>query len=211
VRKLSPLAKSGLFTGSAIAAALVLAAGTANASGSWTVTGGGSFSATSTNSTLTDPSTGTQLKCTTSTANGGADNAVGRDGNQIAHIDSITWASCSGPLGITFTVTAKNLPWYLNAVSYSAPIVTGTLTGVEASIGGFGCTADFGGAGGAGTPATLDVQYNNTTHTLTVLGTGDLTTYNVSGTCLGLLNNNDVVSYKGDYPLNPATLNIVPS
>ena len=207
MRKLPTLAKSGLVTGAALAAAIGVCAAPASAAGTWTVAGGGSFTGTSTNSTLTDNNTGTQLVCKTSVATGSAANGTYSSGNQIAKIVSVTWSSCSGPLGITFNVTAQGLPWYLNAVSYSGGVTTGTLTGVKAHISGFGCTADFAGATSAAT-ATLDVKYTNSTHTLTVLGTGDLHAYNVSGTCLGLLNSGDSTSYKGDYGLSPATLSI---
>jgi hypothetical protein len=207
VRKLFTLTKSGLVTGVAIAAAVGFAASPASAAGTWTVTGGGSSTAKSTNSVLTDSSTGTQLKCTTSTASASAVNGTGLSGTGIASISALSWSGCSGPLGITFTVTAQGLPWAINAVSYSAGVTTGTLTGVKAHISGVGCTADFGGAT-SGSTATLDVKYTNSTHTLTVLGTGNLHAYNVSGTCAGLINSGDATSYKGDYALTPATLQI---
>jgi hypothetical protein len=207
VRKLSTLTKSSLVTGAALAAAVGLAASPASAAGTWTVTGGGSFTGKSTNSTLTDSSTGTQLKCTTSTATGSAANASGASGTGIGSISAVTWTSCSGPLGITFSVAAQNLPWAINAVSYASPVTTGTITGVKAHISGAGCTADFGGAT-SGSTATLDVKYNNTTHVLSLLGTGNLHAWNVSGICLGLINSGDAVSYKGDYALSPATLQI---
>ena len=124
----------------------------------------------------------------------------------VAAISSVTWTSCSGPLGITFAVTAQGLPWAVHATSYSAGVTTGTLTGVQAHISGLGCTADFGGAT-SGSTATLDVSYSNATHTLSVSG-GDLHAYNVSGTCLGLINANDPASYTGDYVVTPGTLHI---
>jgi len=207
VRKLSTLSKSGLVAGSAFVAAVAFAAAPANAAGTWTVSGGGTFTGTSTNSTLTDTSTGTQLKCTSSTATGSATNGTGLSGTNIGTISNVTWSNCSGPLGIKFNVTADGLPWHLNAVSYSGGVTTGTLTGVKAHIGGFGCTASFAGATST-TTATLDVKYNNSTHVLSVLGTGNLHAYGVSGTCLGLINNNDPASYKGDYTLSPATLSL---
>ena len=118
----------------------------------------------------------------------------------------MTWTSCSGPLGITFAVTAGGLPWALNATSYSAGVTTGTLTGVAAHISGLGCTADFGGAT-SGSTATLNATYNNSTHVLAVSG-GNLHAYNVSGTCLGLINSGDAATYTAAYALSPATLQI---
>jgi hypothetical protein len=198
--------KSTLVAGAALAAAVGFAASPASAAGTWTVSGGGSFTAKATNPTLTDNSTGTQLKCTSSSAAGTAPNGTGLSGTPIATISSVSWTSCSGPLGITFSVAAQGLPWSLNAVSYSGGVTTGTLTGVKAHISGLGCTADFGGAT-SGSSATLTGSYNNTTHTLTISG-GNLHAYNVSGTCLGLINNNDAATYNAAYVVTPSTLKI---
>ncbi|WP_335982679.1 hypothetical protein [Streptomyces sp. CA2R106] len=207
MRKISPLVKGGVVTGAAFAAALGLAISPASAAGTWTVTGGGAFTGTSTNTVLKDTATGTTLTCKTSTATGTAANTTGASGTGIASIASVAWTSCSGPLGITFTVTADGTPWALNAVSYSGGVTTGTLTGVKAHISGLGCTATFAGASST-TAATLDVTYTNSTHDLKVLGTGNLHAYNVSGTCLGLINSGDATTYSGDYTVSPTTLQI---
>jgi hypothetical protein len=207
VRKISTLTKGTLVTGAAFAAAIALAASPASAAGTWTVAGGGSITGVSTNSVLTDSGTGTQLKCTSSHAGGTATNGTGLSGTGIASITSVTWTSCSGPLGITFTVAAQGLPWAVNAVSYSAGVTTGTLSGVKAHISGLGCTADFGGAT-SGSAATLNVTYTNSSHTLSIKGTGNLHAYNVSGTCLGLINSGDAASYKADYVVTPSTLQL---
>jgi hypothetical protein len=207
VRKISTLSKGTLVTGAAFAAAIALAASPASAAGTWTVAGGGAITAVSTNSVLTDGSTGTQLKCTASNAAGTATDGTGLSGTGLASISTVSWTSCSGPLGITFSVAAQGLPWAVNAVSYSGGVTTGTLTGVKAHISGVGCTADFGGAT-SGSAATLDVSYTNSSHTLTIKGTGDLHAYNVSGTCLGLINSGDAASYAADYVVTPSTLAI---
>ncbi|WP_225845113.1 hypothetical protein [Streptomyces sp. HPF1205] len=199
-------AKSSLVAGAAIAAAVGFAAAPASAAGTWTVTGGGSFTAKATNPILTDTRTGTQLKCSSSSAAGSAANGTGLSGTAIGSISSVSWTSCSGPLGITFSVTAQGLPWAVNAASYSGGVTTGTLTGVKAHISGLGCTADFGGAT-SGSTATLNATYNNSTHTLAVSG-GNLHAYNVSGTCLGLINSGDAATYTASYVLSPATLQI---
>lgn len=208
MRKLSTLAKSTIVAGAAAAAVFGLAVSPASAISSWTVSGGGSFTGTSTNSKLVDPSTGVTLTCTSSSATGSTvANGTYSSGSNIASLSNVTWTNCSGPFGITFTVAAKGLPWHFNAVNYSSGVTTGTLTGVLAHISGAGCTADFGGTS-ATSPATLDGKYTNATHTLTVTGTGNLHAYNVSGSCLGLINPGDAVSYTGDYALSPATLTI---
>jgi hypothetical protein len=200
------VAKSSLVAGAALAAAVGFAASPASAAGTWTVTGGGSFTAKATNPVLTDTKTGTQLKCATSAASGSAANGTGLSGTAIGHISAVTWTSCSGPLGITFSVTAQGLPWAVNAVSYSGGVTTGTLSGVKAHISGLGCTADFAGATSTST-ATLNATYTNSTHVLAVSG-GNLHAYNVSGTCLGLINSGDPATYTASYVLSPATLQL---
>ena len=202
MRRISKL-KSFLVAAAALFSALGLAT-SASAAGTWTVSGvpsSGTWSANSTNPMLNDPNTGTQLTCTSSSVSGSATNGSGLSGTGILRITAASWSSCSGPLGITFTVTPQNLPWTVNVISYdpTTGVVTGTITGVEAHISGVGCTADIRGPS-ATTPGTLNFTYNNATHVLTITG-GNLHLYNVSGSCLGLLNSGDPVSYTGSYTL----------
>lgn len=201
------LTKSTIVAGAALAAAIGFSTSPASAAGTWTVTGGGAFTAIATNPILTDTNTGTQLKCTKSNAGGTAPNGTGLSGTAIASISSVTWTSCSGPAGITFGVTAQGLPWKLNATSYVAATgtTTGTLTGVKAHISGL-CNADFNGPT-SGSTATLTGTYVNSTHTLTISG-GNLKAYNVSGICLGLINNGDSATYSANYVVTPSTLKI---
>ena len=193
----------------AAAFAAVVGFGTTQASAAttWTVSGGGTFTASASSPKLTDTSTGATLTCTSSAAGGTAANGTGLSGTDIATISSLSWTSCTGPLGIAFTVTPTGLPWDLNATSYNASTgtTTGTLTGVEASISGTLCSAKFAGTT-ATTPATLTGTYVNSTHTLTISG-GNLHAYSVSG-CLGLINNNNAATYSAAYVVSPSTLKI---
>lgn len=60
----------------------------------------------------------------------------------------------------------------------------------------------------ASTPGTLSFEYRNSTHILSILGSGgNLHAFNVSGSCLGLINNGDALTYTGDYLLStPITI-----
>ncbi|WP_432190231.1 hypothetical protein [Streptomyces sp. Tue6028] len=175
-----------------------LTANSVSAGSTWTVSGStGTFSGVATNPTLTDTQTGTALRCKSAGVSGTVLNGTGQPGTGIGSFTSATWTSCSGPLGIAYNATGSNFPWKFNAVSYNAGVTTGTLTNVKTHMSGVGCTADFGGST-SGSAATLDVKYSNSTHTLTVLGTGDLHIWNVSGECLGLFNSGDSVSFQGD-------------
>ena len=196
--------KSFLVTAAALASAVGLA-GPASAATTWTVSGlPATF--TSTNAVLTDTVTGTRLSCTSlSSVTATGTNGTGLSGTAIMRITAASWSGCSGPLGITFNTTAQNLPWNINAVSYNTTtgVVTGTVTNVEAHLSGVGCTADVRGATST-TPGTIDFAYTNSTHKITLLGTGNPHAYNVSGSCLGLINNGDALSYTGDYTTGSA-------
>lgn len=198
------LTKSTMVAAAALTAALGLTAGQASASGTWTATPGGAWTATASSPKLTDNSTGTQLSCSSSGAKGTLKSGSGLSGTGISSITSVSWSNCTGPLGITFNVTAQGLPWSLNAASYDATTgtTTGTLAGVKAHISGLGCTADFGGPT-SGSTATLAGRFVNSSHTLFISG-GNLHAYNVSGTCFGLLNNGDSATYTAAYVLSGA-------
>ncbi|WP_327291421.1 hypothetical protein [Streptomyces sp. NBC_01198] len=205
MRKLSTLTKSSLVTGAALAAAIGLAASPASAAGTWTVTGGGSFKATASHPILKDTNTGTTLNCTSSAAGGSATNGTGLSGTNIAAISSLSFTGCTGPAGISFNVAPQGLPWHLNAVSYNAStgVTTGTLTGVIAKLTGL-CNATFASPSGSTTGASLNATYTNGTHTLAITG-GNLKAYSVSGICLGLINNNDLAVFTGNYVVTPPT------
>jgi hypothetical protein len=207
VRKLSTLTKSSIVTGAAMAAAIGLAASPASAAGTWTVTGGGSFTAAASHPTLKDSNTGTTLDCTSSAASGSATNGTGLSGTNIAAISGLSFTGCTGPAGISFTVAPQGLPWHLNAVSYDGTdVTTGTLTGVIAKLSGL-CNATFAGTTSSTSTATLSATYTNSTHTLAITG-GSLKAYSVSGICLGLINNNDLATFTGKYVVTPATLKL---
>ncbi|WP_441248894.1 hypothetical protein [Kitasatospora sp. McL0602] len=198
------LTKTTVVAAAALTAALGLTVGSATAAGTWTATPGGAWTAKATSPKLTDTRTGTQLSCSSSSAAGTLGSGSGLSGTGISSITSVGWTGCTGPLGITFSVTAQGLPWALNAATYNSTtgVTSGTITGVKAHISGAGCTADFGGPT-SGSTATLNGTYTNSSHTLSLSG-GDLHAYNVSGSCLGLLNNGDASNYVANYVLNGA-------
>jgi hypothetical protein len=208
MRKLSSKAITGTaVTGAAFAAVMGLAAGPAFAL-TPVVTGSsstGAITATASTPTLTDTTTGTKLTCTSSNAVGNVPNGTH---TPIGTISSVTFATCKGPAGITFTVSAAGLPWTLNATgtTNSSGVTAGSLTGVRATLSGL-CNATFAGTGGSTTGATLTGNYNNGTHTLTLNG-GSLKAYSVSGLCLGLINNGDLATFNAAYVVSPSTLKL---
>ncbi|GAA1683840.1 hypothetical protein GCM10009765_36480 [Fodinicola feengrottensis] len=183
---------------------MALSAAPAQAAPTWSVTGspGGTLSGAAGTTTLTDG--GVVLKCTSSTAGGTIANGTGLPGTNIAQITSITFVHCTGPAGLTFTVTQSGV-WALNAVNYASGVTQGTITNVTAALSGPGCAATVSGSV-AGT-------YTNSTAVLNVdptlnaaLGT-QLTVSGASG-CFGLIHNGDHPTFSGAYTITPNTIAI---
>jgi hypothetical protein len=162
---------------------------------SWTVQPGGGFTGSAGRTVLTNANTGAQLTCASSTATGTAKSGSGHAGAGLGSITGTTFTSCSGPLGITFTVQHVGV-WSLNAVSYNATsgVTTGTITNVAANIRGSTCSASVTGF--------VDATYTNGTGILRVLPNNTLTVSNVVG-CFGLMRNGDRVRFDGSYTVNP--------
>ena len=62
----------------------------------------------------------------------------------IGQITSVTLSNCTGPDGLVFTATTSaspSNPWPLNTSTYSSGVTHGTITNIQASISGAGCSA----------------------------------------------------------------------
>jgi hypothetical protein len=171
----------------------------------WTVSPGGAITATSGKTTLKDTTTGSVLSCTSSTANATLKKGTGLAGAGLGSITGISFTNCTGPLGLTFTVTPGHLPWKLNAISYNAGTTTGTITGIHATLTGSGCSAVVDGAtSGTANNGKVKVTYTNGTHLLKVLTTGgNLHIWNVVG-CAGLIGSGDASTFSASYSVSPA-------
>lgn len=169
----------------------------------WTVTPGGTVTGTAGTTTLKDTSTNTVLTCKSSSTTTTLKKGSGLAGAGIGSITALSFASCTGPLGITFTVTSNKLPWHLNAVSYASGVTHGTITGINATLSGPSCSALVAGTT-ATTTGTVKATYSNTTHKLTVSPTGGtLHIWNVSG-CFNLIHSGDASTFTGAYAISPA-------
>jgi hypothetical protein len=191
----------------AAAVAIGLSAAPAVAATSWTVKPGSVINAASGTTTLKDTTTGTSLTCTSSAAKTTLRSGSGLSGTAIGSVTSISFAKCTGPLGLAFTVTAGALPWHINAVSFNSTtgVTTGTLTGVHASLSGSGCTAVVDGTGATANNGRVAITYTNSSHTLKVLTTGgNLHIYNVSSGCAGAIKSGDAASQSAAYVITPA-------
>jgi hypothetical protein len=110
-------------------------------------------------------------------------------------------------LSLAFTVTADDLPWHINAVSFNSATgtTTGTLTGIHASLSGAGCTAVVDGTGATAHNGKVTITYTNSTHTIKVLTAGgNLHIYNVSSGCLGVIHSGDGATQSAAYAISPA-------
>lgn len=192
-----------LLMGVATAVTIGLSAGPALAATTFTVKPGGNITAKSGTTTLTDTKTGTKLVCKSSSTTASLKSGSGLSGSGIGSIKTISFATCTGPLGLTFTVTAGHLPWKLNATSYSGGVTKGTITGIHATLSGPGCSATVDGSSATANNGKVAVTYTNSSGALKVLTTGGtLKVYNVSG-CAGLLNSGDSSTFSASYTVSP--------
>jgi len=197
---------SSLAVGAATAGAIALTAPSAFAVDPWTVTGGTSITGTTTSVTFKDVTSNQTFKCTSSRVPGTVKNGSNLPGAGIGTLAGSagtgTFTGCTGPLGSTgsATLTAGTL----NAVNYAAPVTTGTITAVSATLTIHDilgtCNATVGGAANT-------VSYNNTTHVLTITPdtTPALTILTASGSgCAGLIAAGHKATLSAAYTLSPA-------
>ena len=188
----------------ACAAGLVAAVNAAPAHAddpTWTITPGGEVTGTAGTTTLKDVDTGVTLTCASSTTQATIESGSGLSGTSIATVTSAGFNSCTGPLGLSFSVTTGTVNYQLNAASYAGGVTTGTLDGITAALSGLFCSASVAGTSPT-TPGSISGAYTNSSAALAVSG-GDLHIWNVSG-CFGLIRNGDAVSYTASYSLTPA-------
>ena len=195
---------SSLLVGAAAAGAIGLTATSALAA-TWTVSNGGSFTATlASGSTVNfkDVTTNQPFNCTGSTVSGNAPNGTGLSGTGIATLSNGTFTGCTGNLGATGTATLTS--GSLNAVSYnsSTGTTTGTITGVNATLSIHDllgtCTAKVSGS-------VNNVSYTNAgVLTVTADTTPGLTITSATGSgCAGLIRTGDKATFATKYSVSP--------
>jgi len=208
-----------LLVGGAAAAAVALVAGQASAASTVTITGANaSFSGSSTNTVLSDVTSGQSFRCTSSTASGSLANVAAhalpyvttRNGGTAHSITGLGFSGCTSSFGsATVTVPAADLPddLTITAVSTTAPQATGNVktagTGaVLVHISVLTCSFDVSGSA----PATWT---NGTSAQLKFTGaTGALHPAHISAGCFGLVSATDNLSYTGTYNVTPTTIHI---
>jgi hypothetical protein len=197
-----------LFTGTAAALAIGFGASSALATTATLtvkVTNGGTYTATSSSTVLTD--NGVSVTCTGSTASGSIPTKTYTAATSPVKVGSaaaLGFTGCTGPLGAV-TVTVNALPYKVKVDSKTnaSGQTDGMVTGVNTSVSMTGCTFTVtGGAPGF---------YTNSNHKLSLtptlpikpLNSAKLTVSNVNG-CAGLVNNGDHPTYKSTYTVSRA-------
>jgi hypothetical protein len=185
--------------------AAVLGVTTAPAAATWTVRPGGPVSLTSQRLVVRDTTTASQLSCSPAHFSGTLKGGGGLSGTGIGAVTSGGSTQCTGPLGLSFTLTATDLPWRVTFTSYNASTgrVTGHLGHVQATLTGPGCRGVIDGTSGTASDGIVRFTYTDSTATLRVLPTGgNLHFYNLSG-CAGLFTDGDPVTFSGNLSVRP--------
>lgn len=200
------LSRRMLLTGAATALAVGASAGVALAVAiTFSISPGGAITAKAGTTKLHDVNTNQTLQCTSSSSSGTLKKGHGISGTNLGSITKLTFSGCTGPLGLTFTVTNSGFPWTLHGTAFNATsgVTTGTITGIKSHLAGTGCSANVRGATASST-GKVKITYTNSTHKLKVLASGgNLHVFNVKG-CGGLINNGDATHFTGTYVVSPA-------
>src|SRR5262252_3598838 len=168
------LSRRMLFTGGATALAVGATAGVALAVAiTFSITPGGKITAKAGVTTLKDTATGSVLTCQTSASSATLKSGHGIAGTNLGSITNLTFSSCVGPLGLSFTVTNSGFPWTLSGSAFNSTsgVTTGNINGIKSSLVGGPCSLTVGGTT-AGSKGKVKVTYTNSTGKLKVLTTG---------------------------------------
>lgn len=177
------LTRAILVTGT-VAAAVGLAVPAAMAAGTWTVTGGQNFtSAQASGATFKLADGSNSFTCTVASGSGSVKDQSMSTNTQIGSITAASFSSCSGSFSSKGSDSQKaGTVSTLNVSSFSAPVTTGTITGVDHILtitSPISCSTEVQGTAG--------VTYNNNTHELNFTTAGDNLTVVGTG-CNGIIN-----------------------
>ena len=169
------------------------------------VTNGGSYTASSSSTVLTD--NGVSVTCTGSTTSGSIPTktyTAKTSPVKVGTAAKLSFTGCTGPLGAV-TVVVHSLPYSVSVDSKtnSAGQTDGIVGGVNTSVSMTGCSFSVTGSAPG--------FYTNSNHTLSLtstlptkpLNSAKLTVSNVNG-CAGLVNNGDHPKYTATYTVSKA-------
>ena len=171
----------------------------------WTVRPGGPVSMKSGRFILTDTTTGAALTCPCAALSGTLKSGSALCGAGVGSITAVHSIFCPTPLGPSYTLRARDLPWRLNMFSYNATtgVGTGSLSHLQIAFSGTACTAVIDGTSSAASDGTVKVRYTNSTGRLRTRTTGgNLHFYNVRG-CAGLVITGDSATLSATFTVSP--------
>ena len=147
--------------------------------------------------TVLTTESGIELSCESADAAGTANLGTGV-ANPIATLPagSTQFNNCSGPFGLTFTVTHVGT-WELHGDSYASDVTTGRITNIEADISGPFCEATVTGE--------VNATFTNSSDELAVLPDQTLTISYVdpANDCLGLITQGEAAGFSGTFAVTP--------
>jgi hypothetical protein len=192
----------------ALVAGLSAAPSLAATATTWKVSPGGSITlAKSGHFTLGDVTTGHSLVCARTAGAGRFKSGSGLPGARIGSVTALSLSDCTGPRGLTFTMTLSHLPWTLNADTYNpaitAGLTTGTISGIHATMSGTNCHATVDGTSATADNGRTQIHYHNSLAKLKIrTQDSNLHFYNVSG-CGGLIKSGDAITFSSAYLVSP--------
>jgi hypothetical protein len=190
----------------ALGVTTALAAATAK---TWTIQPGGGVQAKAMTDgvTLIDATTGTLLKCLSTTASGTLKSGSGLPGADAGSLSAVSIGHCFGPGGgPTFVPKPAGLPWHVNLSSYNAAdgVARGTISHLAITVTGNGCSLVIDGTSATGSDGWVRFTYSDSTGRLTVLATsGNLHYYDVTAGCLGLFDSGDRARLGATFTVTP--------
>jgi hypothetical protein len=131
-------------------------------------------------------------------------------GPLLGNVTQYSFGTCTDQLGQSLNLTEGGPSWDVNLNSYDAAtgVTTGTVTGINISVAGSGCSATIDGTSPGADNGQVTDTFTNSTNTLNVLTSGaSLRAFNVSG-CSGVFHNGDPLTISASYHQSPS-LNLV--
>lgn len=189
--------------GSAAILVAILGATAAYAAATWTTKPGGAFTATATKAGFRDTKTLATFTCRSITLSGALKRGSGLPGSRAGSLTGATFTDCTAPVGVTFTITPKDLPWRVNLSGYQRGAATGNVSHIRLGLAGPSCSAVIDGTSAIASDGILKFSYSDGTGRLETLTIGgDLHFYNVMG-CAGIFGDNDPLTVTATFPLSP--------
>jgi hypothetical protein len=203
--RLTTFSRSARILLTGMAACLVgLAAGPAAAVATWTIKPGGAVTLGLVTATIKDTKTASTITCKRGNLTGKLKSGSGLNGTSAGSITGAAINGCPGPGPLNWTITLLDLPWHINLSSYdgSTAVVRGTISHMEISAAGSGCSFVIDGTRGGASDGRVKFTYTDRTHQVKISG-GNLHIFTVNG-CGGLDASGDPASLTASFTLAPA-------